>query len=146
MGQFLSRQFNFVYVAFSIGFLLFTFSQQLQLSLGARFCWILGAFLLDLLVVQGAKHIFYAPRPNFEQVWKWGRHPHSGFPSGHSVPAFMLATMVLQSTPQWAPFWYMGAVLIAYGRWKVEAHFAWQVTLSAILGVLIAVLARWFVG
>jgi hypothetical protein len=146
MGQFLSRQFNFVYVVVSIGFLLFTFSPQLQLSPLQRFWWIIGAFVLDLLVVQGFKHAFYAPRPHYEYVWKWGRHPHSGFPSGHSVPAFMLATMVHQAAPHIGPFWYVGATLIAFGRWKAEGHYAWQVTVSAFIGILLAVLAHSFIA
>ena len=141
--QLLSRHFNFVYILGTLGFLLWHFSPQLGFNLVERIVWILGAFLLNLALVQGAKHIFYAPRPNpkFPREWKWGRHAHSGFPSGHTVPAFLLAALVGKSAPQLALLWLFLAALIAFGRWKAGGHYAWQIALSAPLGFAIGVFA-----
>ena len=145
-GQFVSRPFNFVYVFGSIALLLFTPTPLGAGEVGARAGWIVAAFVGDLLVVQGAKHIFYAPRPNSNNSWKWGRHPHSGLPSGHSVPAFMLAVMGASVHPQWSIIWFGLAALIGWARWKVRAHFAYQVMVSAGLGVALGALAVWSMG
>ena len=143
-GQFISRPFNFAYVLLSILTLLFLPLASAS-EVGARALWIVAAFIGDLVVVQGAKHVFYAPRPNSEGAWKWGRHPHSGFPSGHTVPAWMLATMGASVHPKWAIFWFGLAALIGWARWNVRAHFAYQVAGSALLGLALgagAVAAR----
>ena len=142
-GQFVSRPFNFVYVLGSILLLLFIPVAASTGEIGARALWVLAAFTGDLIVVQGAKHVFYAPRPNSGNAWKWGRHPHSGLPSGHTVPAWMLAMMGASVHPTWAPIWIGLAALIAWARWKVRAHFAYQVALSALMGVALGALAVW---
>lgn len=141
--QLLSRHFNFVYIAASLIFLLWNFSPVLGFNLFERFAWILAAFTLNLAVVQGAKHLFYAPRPNpkFPREWKWGRHAHSGFPSGHTVPAFLLAALVWKSAPALGWIWILCAALIAFGRWKAGGHYAWQIALSAPIGFGIGFLA-----
>ena len=149
-GQFVSRPFNFVYVLLSILLLLCAPAPAGWREFVGRVAWIVLAFVGDLVVVQGAKHIFYAPRPNSGNSWKWGRHPHSGFPSGHTVPAWMLATMGAHVHAAWAPLWFALAALIAWARWKVRAHFAYQVAGSALLGLMLGALAVWegglFVG
>lgn len=147
-GQFVSRPLNFVYVLGSIlALLLWPLPQNIR-ELGLRAGWVVLAFVGDLVAVQGAKHLFYAPRPNSDSVWKWGRHAHSGMPSGHTVPAWMLAVMGASVHPSWAPLWFALAALIGWARWRVRAHFAYQVALSAVLGVLLGLLANaarsWF--
>ena len=140
-GQFVSRPLNFVYVVVSILLLLLTPAPTTAREVGARALWILLAFVGDLIVVQGAKHVFYAPRPNSSNAWKWGRHPHSGLPSGHTVPAWMLAIMGASVHPQWAPVWLGLAALIGWARWRVRAHFAYQVLASALMGAALGLLA-----
>ena len=143
-GQFVSRPLNFVYVTGSILLLLLAPMPQNAREFGLRAGWIVLAFVGDLIAVQGAKHIFYAPRPNSNNAWKWGRHPHSGFPSGHTVPAWMLATMSASVHPNWALIWFGLAALIAWARWKVRAHFGYQVIGSALLGLALGALASWW--
>jgi len=142
-GQWVSRQFNFVYVLASCLFLvLWPFSVN-QWGISARAIWLVAAMLGDLILVQGCKHIFFVPRPNKPDRFAWGRRPHSGFPSGHSVPAFLLATLIWRAHPMlW--LWFLGAALIAWARWQQRAHFGYQVCLSALLGVLLGLFAsRW---
>jgi len=142
-GQWVSRQFNFVYVAASCVFLVFWPFAVNGWGIGARALWLLATMLGDLLVVQGAKHIFYVPRPDKADGFSWGRRPHSGFPSGHSVPAFLLATLIWRAHPAFW-FWFLGAALIAWARWQQRAHFGYQVSLSALLGIGLGLLAgRW---
>ena len=142
-GQWVSRTFNFVYVFVSCVLLVFWPFAVNHWGIGPRTGWLLLAMLGDLLIVQGCKHVFYVHRPGKTAQFLWGRHPHSGFPSGHTFPAFLLATMIWEAHPTlW--FWFAGAALIAWARWQQRAHFGWQVSLSALLGTALGLLAgRW---
>ncbi len=143
VGQFVSRTFNFVYVFCSCLFLVFVPFAVNSWDSSARASWLLAAMVGDALLVQGFKHLFYLPRPHTPGVFSWGRRAHSGFPSGHTLPAFLLATLITQAHPKlW--FWFAGAGLIAWARWHVKAHFGYQVTLSALMGIGLGLLAgRW---
>lgn len=145
-GQFVSRSFNFVYVVVSCLWLVlvpFSVKSASAWSLGSRALWLMAAMLGDLILVQGFKHICYIPRPKTANPFRWGRHAHSGFPSGHTLPAFLLATLIWQAHPHlWV--WFLGAALIGWARWNVKAHFGYQVTLSALLGIGIGLLAGRF--
>lgn len=142
-GQFVSRGFNFVYVLLSCGLLVFVPFSINNWNIGLRALWLVGAMAGDLILVQGFKHLCYIPRPRATDSFCWGRRAHSGFPSGHTLPAFLLATLIVQAHPHlW--FWFAGAALIGWARWKVLAHFASQVLLSAALGVGLGLLAGRF--
>lgn len=135
IGQILSRQFNFVFVLSSAILLIFWPSIHSDPTLVGRLGWFLAAVLADVAIVQGFKRVCYFPRPNSGQKWEWKRRAHSGFPSGHTLPAFLFATLISHQHPQLAIWWFAGAALIAWGRWNVRAHFAIQILLSALLGV-----------
>ena len=142
-GQFVSRTFNFVYVFVSCCFLVFAPFAVNAWNIGARASWLLAAMLGDLILVQGFKRVFYVPRPHTPGAFSWGRRAHSGFPSGHTLPAFLLATLIVQTHPKLG-FWFAGALLIAWARWHVKAHFGYQVTLSALMGTALGLLAGRF--
>ena len=142
-GQFVSRSFNFVYVLATCLLLVAVPFSVNKWLLPARVLWLVAVALGDLIVVQGFKHICYFPRPNTTNPFRWGRHANSGFPSGHTLPAFLGATLVWQTHPHlW--FWFLGATLIGWARWNVKAHFGYQVTLSALLGIGIGLVAGRF--
>ncbi len=144
-GQFVSRSFNFVYVLASCVLLVFVPFTVNAWPIGTRALWLLAAMFGDLVLVQGFKHICYIPRPKTTNVFSWGRRAHSGFPSGHTLPAFLLATLIWQAHPHlW--FWFFGAALIGWARWHVKAHFGYQVTLSALLGIGLGFVAGRFLG
>lgn len=133
-AQFVSRGFNFAYVFFSCCLLVFVPFGINGWNIGHRALWLVGAMLGDLILVQGFKHLCYIPRPRAVNSFCWGRRAHSGFPSGHTLPAFLLATLITQAHPGlWA--WFAGAALIGWARWHVRAHFGYQVVLSALLGI-----------
>ena len=143
VGQFVSRSFNFVYVLVTCLWLVLVPFSINTWPLGSRVLWLVAVAVGDLIVVQGFKHICYFPRPNTTNPFRWGRHANSGFPSGHTLPAFLGATLIWQTHPQlW--FWFLGAALIGWARWNVKAHFGYQVTLSALLGIGIGLLAGRF--
>ena len=142
-GQFVSRTFNFIYVLVSCGVLVLLPFEVNTWNIGSRALWFLAAMLGDVVLVQGFKHLFYVSRPHTPGRFSWGRRAHSGFPSGHTLPAFLLATCVVQTHPRFW-FWFAGALLIGWARWQVKAHFGYQVLLSALLGVGLGLVAgRW---
>lgn len=144
VGQFVSRQFNFIYVVGSVAFLIFWPWFASPLDAWERIIWVVAALLGEVAFVQGIKHLCYIPRPHAKTSFAWGRRPHSGMPSGHTVPAFLLATFVAASHPVWGAIWYGGATLIAWARWRTQAHYAYQVVVSALLGIVLALIVmRW---
>ena len=130
LANFLSRPFNVAYVAVSL--LLIGFSSGFHL-LGA-------AMLLNFATVQGIKRICWMPRPSSRQAAHWGHGVRSGFPSGHTTPAFLLASLMTFAHPQCALAWFAAASAIAWSRVRVGAHHPYQVVVSAVLGCGLAVL------
>ena len=134
-SQLISRQFNFVFVFFSALILIFWPSIHAAPTIEGRFCWLGAAILSDVIFVEIFKHICYFPRPNSRQKFRWGRHARSGFPSGHTLPAFLLATLMAHEHPHLAVLWFLGAAIIAGGRYWARAHSLLQIVPSAALGI-----------
>jgi membrane-associated phospholipid phosphatase len=62
---------------------------------------------------------------------------HGSFPSGHSIAAFSVATVVARRyrSHRWVPFVaYGSAALIGCSRMTLSAHFAWDVFVGGVLG------------
>jgi membrane-associated phospholipid phosphatase len=136
-GKVLSREFNTCYVLCSFALLAFAWPS------GDKFRCLFVASALNFGIVQGIKQILWVPRPHTPGVWRWGKGRSSGFPSGHTVPAFVLASLVAHLHPLWGVVWFPMAALIGWSRVRVRAHFAWQVLISAVLGCVIARLVCW---
>ncbi len=134
VGQTLSRPANFAFEALGAGFLLFG-----PLWAGEtrpfRFGWTLGALALYALVVESLKRLVFWPRPIDVGQTALSASRGSGFPSGHTVPAFLVAVLVGELEPRLRVPALGMAVLIGYSRVEVTAHFASQVWLSALIGV-----------
>jgi membrane-associated phospholipid phosphatase len=137
VGQFLSHQVDVVYVMLCLAVLL---ARPLHAGekIGARLIRLALAAALNFAVVESIKHLFWLPRPGENNIV--GRH--AGFPSGHTVPAFLLAWLVSGIYPRAAPLCFGIATLIAWSRVQVHAHYTYQVVLSALLGCAIG----WIVG
>lgn len=134
VGQFLSRKVHFAFLVVSIVALLFG-----PLALGEtrvrRVLWTAGAGVIHAIVVQLGKQLYFWPRPvdvghTFEE-----RVRGSGFPSGHTVPVFIVAVMVGTLYPRFQIPALLVAILIGYSRAEVLAHFPLQVWLSAVIGI-----------
>jgi len=90
--------------------------------------WCLDFACSALLLVMSVKFLTSLPRP-LEAPY--------GFPSGHSTLAFGFAWLVLEARPRlsWlAGLWFGMALLIAWSRVEVGAHFDYQVLAGAALG------------
>jgi len=134
VGQFLSRHFNLVFEVASVSFLLASALEKRE-TRRFRLGWSLGAAASYLVAVEGTKRLFFWPRPEDVGRTILTAHRDAGFPSGHTVPAFLVAVLVGELDPRWRWPAMLGAVLIAYSRVEVTAHSALQVWLSALIGL-----------
>lgn len=80
-------------------------------------------------------------------------HHHSGtsFPSNHAANVFAAATVLTASAPPTAPLWFGIAGAVAYSRVYVGVHFPLDVTVGALLGIVLGlfwsrVFRRWIRG
>ena len=136
VGQSISHAGHFLFLVTSLAALLFGPLQKGE-SRAVRWLALGGALLGYLLIVEGLKAVVWLPRPG---DYINGTHTRgSGFPSGHTVPAFAVACLVAQCYSRWATPAFGMAVLIGYSRVEVTAHFAYQVVASAIFGSIVGV-------
>jgi len=66
---------------------------------------------------------------------------HGSFPSGHSIAAFSIATVIARRyrNDRWVPFVaYGGATLVGFSRLTLSAHFASDVFVGGVLGYSIS--------
>lgn len=81
---------------------------------------------------------------NYSDTWtegSIGSNTHASFPSGHTIVAFSIATIVARRYPghRWLPFVAYGlAGAVAFSRISSSAHFASDVFAGAALGYTIA--------
>lgn len=108
-------------------------------------------------VVQPIKHILNVPRPkvffaeNFpdvvlHQVEGVSMHSMLSFPSGHtaSVFAFMLALSLICKRTWASVAFLLIAVLVGYSRIYLSQHFAEDILVGSVIGVVITLLTYWF--
>jgi len=98
------------------------------------------------LAVQTIKHLAGRPRPKLldQGVFDWGpsfASGHDSFPSGHTISAFAMAAVLSSIYPAGRWLWYSLAVLAGFTRLYIGAHFASDVFVGAVLGILIGIWA-----
>ena len=104
------------------------------------------ALLVSGLAVQIVKHLAGRPRPRLvdQGVFSWGpsfQSGHDSFPSGHAISAFTMAAVLSSFYPTGRWIWYSLALLVAFTRVYIGAHFASDVLVGAVLGVWIGIWA-----
>lgn len=104
------------------------------------------ALAVSGLAVQIIKHIIGRPRPRLtdQGMVGWGaslQSGHDSFPSGHAFSSFAMAAVLSSFYPAGQWIWYSLAVLVAITRIYIDAHFASDVFIGAVLGVLIGIWA-----
>jgi len=138
VGQFLSRTFYTSFLALGIGYSIFSPLDENE-PRWKRIVFVVGVVVSCLVVEQVLDHFIWEPRPG----WKNIVGKSSGFPSGHSIGAFAMASLLATLRPKIAPIFFFCAFLVGYSRVEVGAHYPHQVVAGAIIGVMIAF---WLMG
>jgi membrane-associated phospholipid phosphatase len=138
VGQFLSRQFYALFLAIGIGYSLLS-PLETNEPRWSRIGFVLGVVLVCLLVEATLDHLIWEPRPGWVNVF--GKS--SGFPSGHAMGSFAMASVITLLRPQLTLIAFGSAFLVAYSRVEVVAHYPHQVVVGAILGTMISF---WIMG
>lgn len=131
LAHHLGHSINSVWVGISI--LMLALPSLWAARRGIRDPWVwrvMDAALLDFLLVDAVgKRFLPWPRPN-----KPAGLLYAGFPSGHTMAAFLLAWLIWRRYPKLGPLWFGMATLIAWSRVEVHAHYPYQVIAAAFLG------------
>ncbi len=138
VGQFLSRTFYTLFLAVGIGYSIFSPLERNE-PRWRRILFVIGLVITCLLVEQVLDHFIWEPRPG----WKNIVGKSSGFPSGHAIGAFAMASLLAIIRPKIAPIGLGCAFLVGYSRVEVGAHYPHQVVAGAIIGTMIAF---WLMG
>ena len=144
---------NFFIVYTNIGDGLFSIFVGVLLLLIRRFkmAWqVLAAYAISGLLAQLLKNLVYSPRP--KEFFKMKEHIYmidgitltgnSSFPSGHTVSAFALATVLAvgSKNKKWSTLYLLPAILVGYSRMYLAQHFLQDVLAGSVIGVLTAIL------
>lgn len=131
-------------IGFALFFLLFRYIFRLQ-EVANRFLYLFIAVGASGLIVDILKFIFGRARPKlfFEQgiygVKLFGtEHLYFSMPSGHSATAFSLAVGVALFFPRFAIAAFGVAILIAFSRIAITAHYLSDVVAGAYIGAAFA--------
>lgn len=84
------------------------------------------ALMTGALISEGLKRVVHE--------WRPGRSDRKSFPSGHATGAFAIAIMESQYHPRQAPYWFLGAALIANSRLTLHKHHFGDVLVGAAIG------------
>ncbi|MBV9470195.1 MAG: phosphatase PAP2 family protein [Abitibacteriaceae bacterium] len=84
------------------------------------------SIITSSVITEVLKNVVREKRPNSNN--------RTSFPSGHATAAFAAASMASHWHPRQAPFWYLGASLIAASRVELRAHHVHDVIAGAAVG------------
>ncbi len=89
-----------------------------------------------------ARPTTFSSSGNYWDSWTEGRIINGGFPSGHAIAAFSVATVVARQygrSHRWLPYvTYGAATLICFSRVSLASHFSADVFAGAALGYYIS--------
>lgn len=99
------------------------------------------ALALSGTLAQVIKHLIGRPRPRLVNMGIFHLGPsfsagYDSFPSGHTVSSFALAFILARFYPRGKAFFYGSALLVAFSRLYLDAHFVSDIFSGAVLGLL----------
>lgn len=128
------------------------FSDRVMLALCARFAFVFIAVGGSGLIVTVVKRIIARGRPRYFEEFgalhfqfpAW-QSSYASFPSGHSQTAFAAALAFAALFPRWRRPLIAAAVLVAFSRVAVEAHYFTDVVAGSLWGAWFTLMTReWF--
>lgn len=63
-----------------------------------------------------------------------------GFPSAHTITAMTIAFLIMRMYPRYAVIGFVVAAVIGWSRVQLHAHFLYQVTWGAVLGLEVPII------
>ena len=60
-----------------------------------------------------------------------------GFPSGHTLTAFAVAWLLMETFPKVSPYAFMVALAVGWSRVEIHEHFVYQVLTGGLMGIAI---------
>jgi len=131
-----------VLLFYRVGASLFILVSQLALGIVTR--------IIKVTVVAPRPKLFFSnnfPDVVLHKVDGVVMHSTNSFPSGHAATVFSLMlclTLIFNKKPQLTPIFFILAVLAAYSRIYLSQHFAEDVLVGSLIGVLITLLVYYF--
>lgn len=112
---------------------------------------LVSSFILTVIVSQAIKFAYHAPRPimyfkdELNRIYLVkGIHmlEWNSFPSGHTVQAFTLATVLsyITQAKKWGFVYLLLALFIGYSRMYLSQHFFEDVTAGSMIGTMVTVM------
>lgn len=128
------------------------FADRVMLALAARLAFVFIAVGGSGLIVTIVKRIIARGRPRYFdefgalhfQFPSW-QASYASFPSGHSQTAFAIALSFAALFPRWRNTFIVLAVIVAFSRVAVDAHYFTDIVAGSLWGAWFTVMTReWF--
>ncbi|BDI33304.1 hypothetical protein CCAX7_53550 [Capsulimonas corticalis] len=94
--------------------------------------WRVWDLVLVCLLTSQILKLLPLPRPG--SVLHGG---HGGFPSGHTLTAFAVAWLLMETYPAVAPYAFLVALAVGWSRVEIHEHFVYQVLTGGLMGLAI---------
>lgn len=111
--------------------------------------WGFGSYILAEVISIVIKHLHYVQRPYIAlHINSLLHHPPTdgSFPSGHSLSAFLIATIVYSYNKKWGLGFYLMAILVGTGRVLAIVHYPIDIFGGAVIGILCAIFIKIIIG
>jgi len=125
------------------------FADKVMLALAARLAFIFIAVGGSGLIITIVKRIIARGRPRYFEEFgalhfqfpSW-QSSFASFPSGHSQTAFAIALAFAALFPRWRNGFIAAAVIIAFSRVAVDAHYFTDIVVGSLWGAWFTVMTK----
>ena len=144
--QVISYTTTYVSVVLALAVLIISIVKKSK-AVRRQFYIVTTVLIFVAIVSQGLKTLIYRERPfeAYPSIEKLSEAGSSSFPSGHTLEAFAMATIlsILFSGKKIVIPVFTWAVLVAYSRMALGVHYPSDVLAGMVIGVLIGWIVPW---